>query len=74
MAVVGAPLGAYVGVKVALKGLDIRVTRIELEIGDHEKGIRGQLHSHHNWLGRHRARILRLEEKAGLNPWEDVGK
>lgn len=78
IAVAGSFISGYAGVKVALArseerhiALSARVDGIDEEIGDRGSGIRGQLHKHHNWLGKHAARLLRLEEKAGIPPWED---
>lgn len=71
LACIGAPIGAYIGVRVAISNMTARLVALERELGDHETGIRGRLHHHHGVLGKHRARIWRLEEKAGIPPWDE---
>jgi len=63
--------GSYIGVKIAISNHGLRISSIEAQIGDTDTGIRGRLHKHHNRLGRHAARLMRLEEKIGIPPWDD---
>lgn len=70
--------GAYAASKIIhvrneerYSALSGHVADIWQEIGDRKSGIRGQLHKHHNWLGKHASRLLRLEEKVGIPPWDD---
>lgn len=69
--ITGGGVASYVGVRVALADISVRLLAVEREIGDRHSGIRGQLHKHHNWINKHSSRLMRLEEKAGIPTWDD---
>lgn len=69
--IAGGGVASYVGVRVALADIGTRLSAVEKEIGSKETGMRAQLHSQQNRLGKHAARLWRLEEKVGIPPWED---
>lgn len=78
VAIVAPFVSGYLGIRVGQvrmeerhAALKTKVEDIQAEIGDRHSGMRGQLHAHHNWLGRHAGRLLRLEEQAGIPPWDD---
>jgi hypothetical protein len=78
VAILGSFASGYFGVQISMArmeerhiALTARVDKHDAEIGDRHSGIRGDLHKHHNRLGRHASRLMRLEEKVGLPPWDE---
>lgn len=67
LSLLGGAAGAYVGMRTAVAKLEVQVANVMMRVD--ELGRRS--HKHHDRIGKLAARVWRLEEKSGLDPWKD---
>lgn len=60
--------GSYLGVRVTMARLEVRVGNLEREVGDHTTGLRGRVHLHRGQIGVLAGHIDELREKTGMRP------
>jgi len=53
--------------RVDLASIKQSLAIIQHEIGDHDRGIRGEMHQHTNFLTRHEMQLAILNRKAGVD-------
>jgi len=63
LSVLGAAVGAWIGVHSRVVRVETRIERLEQEIGTHDTGMRGTVHKTANRVTEHEARLIVLERR-----------